>query len=79
VLALARHEWTLLISFPDKAEPSVSQANGSRGDVIATAHKRIDGWMTRQRRKARLPPINLTLPTLVNDPRFLPQRSDAGG
>jgi hypothetical protein len=51
---LGRHEWTMLISFPDKAEPSVSQANGSRGDAIATAHKRIDGWMTRQRRKARL-------------------------
>jgi hypothetical protein len=46
---LGRNEWTLLISFPAKAEPSVSQASGSRGDAIATAHKRIDGWMRRQR------------------------------
>ena len=28
--------------------------SGSRGDAIATAHKRIDGWMRRQReRRAR--------------------------
>ena len=39
---LGRNEWTLLISFPAKAEPSVSQASGSRGDAIATAHKRIE-------------------------------------
>jgi hypothetical protein len=52
---LGRNEWTLLISFPAKAEPSVSQASGSRGDAIATAHKRIDGWMRRQRER-RAPP-----------------------
>jgi hypothetical protein len=45
---LGRNEWTLLISFPAKAEPSVSQASGSWDDAIATAHKRIDGWMRRQ-------------------------------
>jgi hypothetical protein len=49
---IGRREWVLLISFPDKAEPSVSQASGSRGDAIATAHKRIDGWMRRQRKKS---------------------------
>ena len=38
---LGRNEWTLLIAYPDRAEPSVSQANGSRDDAIATAHKRI--------------------------------------
>ena len=51
---LGRNEWTLLISYPDKKEPSVSHAIGSRADAIATAHKRIDGWTQRQRRKARL-------------------------
>jgi hypothetical protein len=51
---LGRNEGTLLISYPDKAEPSVSHAIGSRGDAIATAHKRIDAWMRRQRTKARL-------------------------
>jgi hypothetical protein len=33
---LGRKEWTLLISFPDIAEPSVSQASGSRSDAIVT-------------------------------------------
>jgi hypothetical protein len=49
--SLGRREWTLLISFPDRTEPSISQAGGSRGDAIATAHKRIDGWMRRKREK----------------------------
>ena len=51
---LGRNEWTLLISLSCQKEPSVSQASGSRGDAIATAHKRIDGWIRRQReRRAR--------------------------
>jgi hypothetical protein len=49
---LGRNEWTLLIAYPDRAEPSVLQASGSRDDAIATAHKRIDSWLMRQRRKA---------------------------
>jgi hypothetical protein len=36
---LGRNEWTLLISYPDKPEPSVSHAIGSRDDAIATASK----------------------------------------
>ena len=37
---LGRNEWTLLIAYPDRAEPSVSQATGSRDDAIAAAHHR---------------------------------------
>jgi hypothetical protein len=37
-LVLARNEWTLLIAYPDRAEPFVTQANGSRDDAIAAAH-----------------------------------------
>ena len=36
---LGRNEWTLLIAYPDRAEPFVTQANGSRDDVIAAARK----------------------------------------
>jgi hypothetical protein len=51
---LGRNEWTLLICFPANAEPSLSQASGPRGDAIATADKRIDGWMRRQRERRAL-------------------------
>src|SRR4051812_9481133 len=54
---VGRNEWTLLIAYPDKKEPSISQAGGSRGDAIATAHKRIDGWMRRQRERRAPAPI----------------------
>jgi hypothetical protein len=47
---LGRNEWTLLIAYPDRAEPFVTQANGSRHDAIATAHKRIDSWLRRNAR-----------------------------
>src|SRR6185437_12991147 len=51
---LGRHEWTLHICYPDNADrsPTVSQFNGSMGDATASARRRIDGWMRRQRRKA---------------------------
>ncbi len=49
---LGRNEWTLLIAYPDRAEPFVTQATGSRDDAIAAAHKRIDARLRRQRRKA---------------------------
>ena len=52
---LGRHEWTLLICYPDNVNrsPTVSQFSGSMGDATASARRRIDGWMRRQRRKAR--------------------------
>ena len=49
---LGRNEWTLLITYPDRVEPFVAQANGSRDDAIAVARKRIDTWFRRHRRKA---------------------------
>jgi hypothetical protein len=49
---LGRNEWTLLIAYSDRPEPYVLHATGSRDDAIATAHKRIDSWIIRQRRKA---------------------------
>ena len=49
---LGRNEWTLLIAYPDRAEPFVTQATSSRDDAMAAAHKRIDTWLRRQRRKA---------------------------
>ncbi len=36
---LERNEWTLLIGYPDRAEPFVTQATGSRDDAIAAAHR----------------------------------------
>ena len=53
---LGRNEWTSLITYPDRAEPFVTQATGSRDDAIAAAHKRIDTWLRRQRRKALVNP-----------------------
>jgi hypothetical protein len=52
---LGRHEWTLLIYYPDNADlnATVSQFSGSLGDATASARRRIDGWMRRQRRKVR--------------------------
>lgn len=49
---LGRNEWTLLIAYPDRAEPSVSQATGSRHDAIAAAHSRIGRWLRGQRKEA---------------------------
>ena len=52
---LRQHEWTLLIFYPDNVDgnPTLSQFSGSMGDATASARRRIDGWMRRQRRKAR--------------------------
>jgi hypothetical protein len=46
-VGLGRNEWTLLIAYPDRAEPFVTQANGSRDGAIAAADKRIDAWLRR--------------------------------
>jgi hypothetical protein len=42
---LGRHEWTLLICYPDNVDrnPTVSQFSGSMGDATASARRRIDG------------------------------------
>jgi hypothetical protein len=49
--SLGRNEWTLLIAYPDRPEPYVLHATGPRDEAIATAHKRIDTWLRKQRRK----------------------------
>jgi hypothetical protein len=55
-VGLGRDEWALTIHFPDASESlarsSVVRLTGKRDEVIATAHKRIEGWLTRQQRKA---------------------------
>jgi hypothetical protein len=55
-LALCRNEWAVTIEFPDASEPlarsSVVKVT-ARDQEIATAHKRIEGWLTRQQQKAR--------------------------
>jgi hypothetical protein len=55
---LGRNEWAVTIHFPDASEPlarsSVVKVTGTRDQAIATAHKRIEGWLTRQERKARI-------------------------
>jgi hypothetical protein len=52
---LGRNEWTVTIHFPDASESlarsSVVKVTGTR--EIVTAQKRIEGWLTRQQRKAR--------------------------
>jgi hypothetical protein len=54
---LGRNEWAVTIYFPDASEPlarsSVVKVTGTHDRAIATAHKRIEGWLTRQQRKAR--------------------------
>ena len=53
--SLGRHEWTLLIYFPDNlpGNATVIQFSGSRDDASASVQRRIDSWMRRQHRKAR--------------------------
>jgi hypothetical protein len=51
---LGRNEWTLLIAYLGRAEHFVTQINGSPDDAIAAAHKRIDTWLRKQRRKVLL-------------------------
>ena len=50
---LGRNEWAVTIHFPDASEPlarsSIVKVMGTRDEAIATAHKRIEGWLTRQR------------------------------
>jgi len=54
---LGRNEWTVTIHFPDASESlarsSVVKVTGTRDEAILTAQKRIEGWLTRQQRKAR--------------------------
>jgi len=54
---LGRNEWTVTIHFPDASESlarsSVVKVTGTRDEAIVTAQKRIEGWLTRQQRKAR--------------------------
>ena len=54
---LGRNEWTVTIHFPDAskslARSSVVKVTGTRDEAIVTAQKRIEGWLTRQQRKAR--------------------------
>ncbi len=54
---LGRNEWAITIHFPDASEPlarsSVVKITGTRGEAIATTHKRIESWLTRQQRKTR--------------------------
>ena len=48
---LGRNEWTVTIHFPDASESlarsSVVKVTGTRDEAIATAQKRIEGWLTR--------------------------------
>ena len=54
---LGRNEWTVTIHFLDASESlarsSVVKVTGTRDEAIVTAQKRIEGWLTRQQRKAR--------------------------
>ena len=53
---LGRNEWTITVHFPDAsdalARSSVVEVTGTRDEAIAAAHKRIDSWLRRQRKKA---------------------------
>jgi Integrase core domain len=75
---LGRNEWTVVIYFPDAsvavARSSVVRLQGAREEAVAVARRRIDGRLKRQQRKARGPHRG-HLPILLNNPRFLPQRS----
>jgi hypothetical protein len=51
---LGRNEWTILISFPDKAwaKSSVVSFQGTREAANSEARKRIRNWLKRQRQKS---------------------------
>jgi hypothetical protein len=53
---LGRNEWTVTVHFADAsdalARSSVVKVTGTRDNAIAAAHKRIDSWLRRQRKKA---------------------------
>jgi hypothetical protein len=51
--SLGRDEWTLLICFTDKANPTVVKFSGSRDEACAEARRRINGWIKRQRQQKR--------------------------
>jgi hypothetical protein len=49
--SLGRDEWTLLIYFTDRVDPTVVKFSGSRDEAGAVARRRINDWIKRQRQK----------------------------
>jgi hypothetical protein len=49
--SLGRDQWTLLIYFPDSADPTVVKFSGSR-DKAGAAARRSDNWIKRQKTKS---------------------------
>jgi hypothetical protein len=51
---LSRNEWAVTIQFPNASDAlagaSVVKVTGTRDEAIATAHKRIEGWLKRRRK-----------------------------
>ena len=54
--SLGRDEWVLLIYFPDKPDgkATVSKFTGTRAEVAGAARRKIDNWLSEQKRKAKL-------------------------
>jgi hypothetical protein len=50
--SLGRDQWTLLIYFPDRADPTVVKFSGLRDEAGAAARRRIDNWIKRQKTKS---------------------------
>jgi len=47
-----RDQWTFVISYPRRANPTEVPFSGSRDEAIAAACRRIDRWLEKQRTKA---------------------------
>ena len=65
-----RDQWTLVISYPRRVNPTEVRFSGSRDEAIAAAGARMDRWLKRQReteKKASTRPVPTadTLPTFV--------------
>jgi hypothetical protein len=50
--SLGRDQWTLLIYFSDTTA-TVVKFSGTRDEAKATARRRIENWVKRQRQKQR--------------------------
>jgi hypothetical protein len=73
---LSRNEWAVTIQFPNASDAlagaSVVKVTGTRDEAIATAHKRIEGWLKRRRKKGSPTLRQNRLRIRYGDARVLP-------
>jgi len=62
--SLGRIEWVMLIYYPDNAggKSTNSKFTGTKEEAAGAACRKIDNWLTEQKRKALLPPRRVGRP-----------------